>query len=69
MQKLILKISGMHCSSCSLRIDGDLEEIEGVVTANTNFAKGQTEVQYEESKVATDRLVEVIKKAGYTVVA
>lgn len=67
MQKIVLKISGMHCSSCSMRIDGDLEELEGVKAASTNFAKGVSEVEFDETKVSIEQLKEIIKKAGYTV--
>jgi len=30
MQKIKLKINGMHCVSCAMNIDGDLEDTEGV---------------------------------------
>jgi copper chaperone CopZ len=69
MTKIILKISGMHCSSCSMRIDGDLEEVEGVKLAQTNFARGFSEIEYEESKVSVDQLKQVISNAGYLVQA
>ncbi len=69
MTKTIIKISGMHCSSCSMRIDGDLEELEGVKTSQTNFAKGLSEIEYEETKVSVDQLKRVIETAGYTVQA
>lgn len=59
----------MHCSSCSMRIDGDLEELEGVKTSQTNFAKGLSEIEYEETKVSVDQLKRVIETAGYTVQA
>jgi Cu+-exporting ATPase len=69
MIKITLKISGMHCTSCSLRIDGDLEELDGVQSAYTNFARGESEVEYDESKVSAVQLADVIRKAGYAVLA
>lgn len=59
----------MHCTSCSLRIDGDLEELDGVQSAYTNFARGESEVEYDESKVSAVQLADVIRKAGYAVLA
>ena len=58
----------MHCASCSLRIDGDLEEVQGIKSANTNFAKGESSVEFDESQVSVEKINEVIKNAGYTVV-
>lgn len=59
------KISGMHCTACTLEIDDALEEIEGVKQSNTHYAKQITEVEFEEEKVSHDKIIEVIKKVGY----
>jgi len=64
-KKQVLKINDMHCTSCSLLIDGDLEETRGVISANTNYAKQITEVTYNEDVVKIEEIIEVIKKAGY----
>ncbi|MDQ5951587.1 MAG: copper chaperone [Patescibacteria group bacterium] len=65
-KKLLLKISGMHCSSCAMNIDGELEDTKGVKEVNTSYAKGQTEVTYDEKLVDQDEIIEAIKTAGYT---
>lgn len=64
----IFKISGMHCTACAMDIDGELEDTEGVLEANTNYAKQQTEVKFDPDKVSNDKVIEIIKKAGYEVV-
>lgn len=68
MMKKKLKIEGMHCSSCALTIDMDLEDLEGVKQSKTSYAAQVTEVEFESDKVKEEDLIEVIKKAGYTVV-
>lgn len=65
-KKLSLKISGMHCSSCAMNIDGELEDTKGVKEANTSYAKQQTEVTYDEKLVDQDKIIKAIKTAGYT---
>ena len=65
MKKVILKINGMHCVSCSIVIDGDLEELEGVNSSNTSYAKQLCVVEYEPEKINTKNLLETIKKSGY----
>ncbi len=68
MIKKKFKITDMHCTSCSMLIDGELEDLEGVKSASTNFAKGETEVEFDDSKLNNSSLVETIKKAGYTAI-
>lgn len=60
-----LKIEGMHCSSCAMSIDMDLEDLKGVKSANTNYAKQVSEVEYIEGDVTEDMIVAQIKKTGY----
>lgn len=64
-KKIKLKISGMHCTSCAMSIDGDLEDnVKGVKASNTNYAKGETEVEYEE-EVKVEQIIIQIKETGY----
>lgn len=60
-----LKIDGMHCTACSMSIDFDLEDLEGVKTAKTSYAKQESEVQYDQSKVDIKRILFTIEKTGY----
>lgn len=60
-----LKIDGMHCTSCAMLIDGDLEDLEGVKSAETSFHKQECEVEIEAGKVEVDKLIETVKKTGY----
>lgn len=65
LQKKIFKISGMHCTSCALNIDLDLEEVEGVRKSNTSYAKQETVVEFDSDIIRTDKIMEIIKKTGY----
>jgi copper chaperone CopZ len=64
--KKTFKIVDMHCSSCSISIDGDLEDMEGVKKANTSYAKAMTEIEFDSQKISEAEIIEIIKKAGYT---
>lgn len=64
--KIILEINGMHCTSCAMNIDFDLEDLEGVKSAKTNYAKQQSEVEFDEEKIKLKAILEQIKKTGYT---
>lgn len=58
-------IDGMHCTSCSMNIDGELEELEGVQSASTSYAKATTRVEYDSKKVSEQKIIQTINKLGY----
>lgn len=66
MKKTLLKITGMHCVSCAMSVDGDLEDTKGVKSAKTNYAKGHCEVEFDESIVSVEEIIETVKNTGYT---
>ncbi len=57
----------MHCSSCSMNIDGELEDTDGVVKADTSYAKAQTVVEFDAEKITPEKIREIIKSTGYEV--
>jgi len=65
MKNVSLQVSGMHCASCSTIITRALLKTEGVKNANVNYSTGKATVDYEESKVNENKLIEVIKSKGY----
>lgn len=67
-EKLVIKLSGLHCSSCSLNIDGEIEEIDGVVSSNTSYAKQETVVFYDPKLANPNQFKNTIEKLGYTVI-
>lgn len=65
MQKVILKLTGMHCTSCSVLIDTVLEELPGVKSAKTSYADQKVEVEFDPAKVEVSKIIEAIKTEGY----
>lgn len=51
----------MHCVSCAMNIDGELEDTEGVKEASTNYAKQLTEVTYDPDKISVNEMIAAIK--------
>ena len=66
MTKVVLKIQGMHCTSCAFNIDGELEDTEGVKEAKTNYAKQVTEVTFDPGKVNVEKMQQIISGLGYS---
>ncbi len=65
MAKKKFKIDGMHCNSCAMSIDMDLEDLDGVKQSNTSYAKSETEVEFDQSTVDEKQILDSIKKTGY----
>lgn len=63
--KVALAITGMHCASCAMNIDGDLEDTQGVKKAITSYAKQECEVEFDDQKVSLEELLRVIQQTGY----
>src|SRR5437764_7018379 len=59
-----LEISGMTCASCVRRVERALGKVEGVESANVNFAS-ETALVTADASVAPERLVAAVEKAGY----
>ncbi len=55
----------MHCTSCALNIDFDLEDLEGVVSSQTNYAQQKSEVVFDQQKINTAKILSQIEKTGY----
>lgn len=55
----------MHCTSCALTVDMDLEETEGVKESNTSYAKQKTEVTFDSDIIMPEKIIEIIQKTGY----
>ena len=63
--KKMLKIAGMHCNSCAMNIDFDLEDLDGVKVAKTSYPRQETEVEFDKEKVKLEQILETIQKTGY----
>ncbi len=64
--KKMYKVSGMHCASCAMLIEGELEDA-GII-ATCSFAKQTVEVEGKEGMIDDLKVKEAVEKAGYKVV-
>ncbi|MDX2076218.1 MAG: heavy-metal-associated domain-containing protein [bacterium] len=67
MTKQQFKVTGMHCSSCAMNIEGELEDLRGILKADVNFPKQLTQVEYDETLVTPQQIITTIEKLGYQV--
>ena len=64
--ELTFKVTGMHCASCALSIDLELEELKGITSVRTSFPKEKLVVAFDPDKVTTEQIIKVVKKLGYS---
>jgi copper chaperone CopZ len=64
--QVTFQIDGMHCTSCSLTIEAELEELPGVVSANVSYAKSLATIEYLPQEITETKLKTKIASLGYT---
>ena len=65
MTRAKLRIEGMRCGGCALKVDDVLREVDGVVRVSTSFARGRTKIEYDEARVGLEALRALIVGLGY----
>ncbi len=65
MASLSLKITGMHCSHCRVKVEQALQKVAGVHGASVDLDAGSAEVDFDGQKAAPDALVAAVQAVGY----
>ena len=68
MTKTTLKIQGMTCNHCVMRVAKAIKAVPGVQDAQVDLQKGEAVVTYDDAKVALEKLSLAVVDAGYKVV-
>jgi len=65
MEKLILKIQGMHCASCAATIENKLRKENGIKSVNVNFATEKAYLEIDPMATSIGRIQKIIQDLGY----
>jgi len=60
-----IKLSGMTCASCALKIETKLKNLEGVSSSAVNFANEEATVEFNSTKTNYNEFNKAIKDLGY----
>jgi copper chaperone len=60
-----IKVEGMSCGHCQMRVKKAVEAVDGVQKAEVNLQNKQVVVEYDEGKANLEKLKAAIKEAGY----
>jgi P-type Cu+ transporter len=61
-----LNVKGMHCTACANVIERELNKVESVDSAKVNFSSHTAQVKHTGSESDTTKLIDAVKKAGYS---
>ena len=67
MAEVTMKVEGMSCGHCVMRVKKALETLGGIAEADVDI--GTARVKYDESKVKREDLDAAVEAAGYKVSA
>ena len=62
---VIIPVTGMTCTGCEMQVEEELKKVEGIISAKASHIDENTIVQYDNSKVSIDKIVEAINKTHY----
>ncbi len=68
MTKATLKIQGMTCNHCVMRVQKALKGVAGVQDALVDLNKAEAAITFDEGKVNMDKLSTAVVDAGYKIV-
>ena len=63
-----LKVQGMTCNHCVMRVAKAIKSVPGVQDAQVDLQKAQAVITYDDAKVAMEKLSAAVVEAGYKVV-
>lgn len=64
-----LKVEGMTCSACELRIEDRLNKLDGIVEASVSYPKGTVRVKYDPEHIKLPDIIKHIERLDYAVLS
>jgi Cu+-exporting ATPase len=61
-----IAITDMTCSNCAETNETALEDVQGVISAEVNYATDEANVEYNPAEVSHEQLYNAIESAGYS---
>lgn len=62
-----MQVSGMDCTSCAIKIEGNLEKLRGVAEVSVVVATGRLTISYDPNQVDQAEIKKRVTDLGYTI--
>ena len=67
MKKVLLKIEGLTCPNCAMKLEEMEDTLQGVLSAEASYHKAQLSLVYEEDQISLEAILKEIQRLGYQV--
>ena len=61
-QSVTLRIGGMTCINCQTKIEMRLSKLDGVLSAQVSWKKGEAKVDFDSEKISLEKIITEIEK-------
>ena len=61
-----IEVKGMHCNSCTRKIEGTVGDLNGMVNVKVNLMNEKAEVVFHPSEVSMKDILDMIRDGGFT---
>ena len=58
-------VTGMTCSACSAHVEKAVGKLEGIETVSVNLLQNSMAVEYDETALNADDIINAVKSGGY----
>ena len=65
MKQLLLKVTGMDCTSCERRLENALSRLDGVARSKADHQAGSLSLVIDPTKATDEAIRASIEKAGF----
>ena len=65
MASMTLRITGMHCGHCRMKVEKALQKVAGVYGASVDLERGAAEIDFDPREAAPEGLVAAVQAVGY----
>jgi copper chaperone CopZ len=65
MIKKTFKVPDMTCTNCAMKLESLEDTLDGVKEINASYHKLQMTIEYDESRLTDEQIIQAVKKKGY----
>jgi len=67
LNRKVLRIDGMTCTGCEMRIENALKKLEGVIEVKAAFVSSNVYITYNANIIGLEQIIQAIEKLDYRV--
>jgi sulfite exporter TauE/SafE/copper chaperone CopZ len=65
LKKIKLQINGIHCKSCKILIETEIDVLPGVNKVEVDYISGEAEIEFDDEKISQEKIFKAIEKLNY----